>query len=328
MKAKMVKILLLKTVLMATGASISHATVELVTGDSNPVVQKTLSRAVQSRPPGLPRTAPPGIPVVTGYSGYFLGDKCTNPIPAIWQVTKPPTYGVTEYSVVWGTGTGACEGVPLSYGVMYYTWTSTDPAATKDFLEIKDISNNNIGLPIINAFNIKRPRIIINNVDLSTGIADIVLDAHGDVGFGKLTLTFTADDDNSVKLEYPVPFPAGERKLPIERTKLTKDVYKYADIKWSPFAYTIPPTNFDLKQEYTPDKPWNVQGKTRYTQYNIPHESRCSAAETSAWIVDSPNTCNFSQSTLRQKFFDETNENGSGLSILHSYVSSGQSTNI
>jgi hypothetical protein len=48
-----------------------------------------------------------------------------------WQVTTPPKYGTVQTAIVNEMGP-SCTGYTYPFNFIYYTWTSTDPAATTD----------------------------------------------------------------------------------------------------------------------------------------------------------------------------------------------------
>ncbi len=73
-----------------------------------------------------------------------------------------------------------------------------------------------------------------------------------------------------------------------------------------------------------------VIGNTRFSQYNFPYESQCSANPQPAWIINAiDNVCHYQSTTLGAQFITQTNINGTGISlgnqVLKKYSISGAS---
>ncbi len=59
---------------------------------------------------------------------------CTLISSGTWTVTTPPVNGVTATGIVWAPLPGGlCPGYTFPFGVIYYTWTSTNPSAQTDY---------------------------------------------------------------------------------------------------------------------------------------------------------------------------------------------------
>jgi hypothetical protein len=72
--------------------------------------------------------------------------------------------------------------------------------------------------------------------------------------------------------------------------------------------------------DFTGDFPFHIKvlGSFRHSQYNIPHEDRCGGDAVNAYITNA--ACRFTRTTLRQRFVDQVNLNGSGVSTDHGNV--------
>jgi len=59
----------------------------------------------------------------------YNASTCVEVSSGTWSVTTAPNYGKTSTGTVTGpAGNGACPGVTFTFGAIYYTWTSKDPA--------------------------------------------------------------------------------------------------------------------------------------------------------------------------------------------------------
>jgi hypothetical protein len=236
-----------------------------------------------------------------------------------WVVTVPPKHGTTSSKIdMRELNNGDCPGILFPFNFIVYTWTDTVP---KNKTDAFDATWTSASFVEMEHFDITKAHIEVQSVDLSnTGNVVVNIVAPDEIS-GTLTAKFIGDPISSSPQTTTEVFSAGSATMRIDRPALRKSLYSQLNMTWN----TGTP---DLQERFKPGTPWNVQGMTRYTQYNIPHESECAAGVTDAWIVDSPDTCNFTKTTLKPIFLDEVIENGTGLSLSYGYVASGEATRI
>ncbi len=95
----------------------------------------------------------------------------------------------------------------------------------------------------------------------------------------------------------------------LKRTSLAAGQYGSVVATWDNTTVTVP-VNF------------YVIGFTRFSQYNVPYESQCSANPQPAWIVyqidkSSPGYCYYKPVFMGATFISQTRENGTGVSAAN-----------
>ena len=89
----------------------------------------------------------------------------------------------------------------------------------------------------------------------------------------------------------------------LRRTSLPVGQYGSVTSTWDDITVTVPVSFY-------------VLGNTRFSQYNIPNESQCSANPQQAWIIYAIDTaCHYKSAMLGAQFIAQTNTNGTGISV-------------
>lgn len=233
-----------------------------------------------------------------------------------WTVGVQPLRGATSTEIRMGS-IGDCPGVQFPFNYMRYKWTAPASAPEKkDYFEATWRSQMFVNRE---KFNIAIAHVEVLGVDWNAGIINAKLWGRSGSS-GVVEARFTGSPVNSPTFRSTSSEGPGTIELEFDRTEVRKAKYSELVVKWR--------TNPALEGKLTPSKPWNVLGNTRYSQYNVPHESACGATTGTYWIVDSLTTCNFTPVTLRVKFATQVHTNGTGVSLSHGTLKAGAATSM
>jgi hypothetical protein len=224
---------------------------------------------------------------------------------------------------------GLCFGQLFPFGVAWYTWTGGEAALQDSFVVNAKLppppDENWVPYTVV----VKRADIHVNQVDLSTGLADINLNGSTIDTAGTITFEFeTASGTISSQTTIAYYQPANNVQVKIDRPKISKGQYTKVKVKWNTvsfrrdniYVYHV------LETTYTPPTLWNVLGVIRYSQYNVSTETKCTGALVDKWEVDSVDTCNFTAAKFKRDFLEMTDLNGTGASVNFGYIKPGWTT--
>lgn len=235
-----------------------------------------------------------------------------------WMVTAPPAHGTTATEIVTlAIPSGTCAGTPAPYNFMVYTWTDGAEGQTKDPFDATWMAGGDASSA--EHFDITKAHVKVIDVDWITGHINAKLAAPSGAT-GVVEARFTGNPVNSPLFRSTGPEGSGQIALEFDRPEVRKAKYSKVTVTWK--------TNPVLEGKLTPGTPWNVLGNTRYSQYNVPHESACGTTTRTYWIVDSLTSCNFTPVTLRRNFAEQVHINGTGVSLSHGTLKAGAATSM
>lgn len=154
------------------------------------------------------------------------------------------------------------------------------------------------------------------SVDLMAGTATTLLTGQNKAG--QLTVTIQGGQQNQTTTlgSHGTASAGASFNDPLKRTTLPVGQYGSVVAVWDNTSVMVPVAFY-------------VIGNTRFSQYNMPFESQCSANPQTAWIVFkmdfNANVCYYKAASLGSSFMSQTNVNGTGVSnsnqVLKSYAS-------
>jgi hypothetical protein len=232
-----------------------------------------------------------------------------------WSLTTPSRGTATTEIVSLELGNGDCPGILFPFNFVVYTWTDSDRVPPTDTFNGTWTSPNFVEQE---QFDITVANVRIDAVNLSTGAVRVTLTGPADAQ-GTLESQFTGGSGTSPAQVTAQTFGPGAARLLVVRPELRRSSYDRLTVKWNA---TSPP----IRGVYQPAQPWFVLGIVRYSQYNTPRESACSGATGTRWVVDSLDTCNFTEVQLNTQFANQVNVNGTGVSISNGILKTGRAT--
>lgn len=222
-----------------------------------------------------------------------------------------------------------CPGQRFYYATATYKWTAGEAGLQDTFTLFLKVPppEDQVIVPV----SVKRAAVAIKSVDFTT--ERITLDLNGSARDTSGVLTFEFETVGGVKSSQSVTGvfpPANDVSVRFDRLKIPKGSYSKLTTKWQTLTYRFgeEPVQHTVVGTYTPTKPWNILGPTRFSQYNTPHESHCTGAPTVVWKVDSVDSCNFEQVPLKSDFLAQTLLNGTGRSESFGLVKPGVATSV
>jgi hypothetical protein len=236
-----------------------------------------------------------------------------------WEITAPPSKGTTSTRIISGTlANGACPGIQFPFNMLSYTWTSADLSVKVDRFDARWVSPDFVQS---DNFVMTLASIDIGTVDMAAGMIGVQINGPTKES-GTIMIEFSGATAPATSQTTTATYPGGfSANVPFTRPVIPKGEYGTLKLTWN----TSTPATFATS---SPPRPWNVLGTIRYSQYNVPVESACSAATTNAYIVDSLSACTFTQTTLRSAFFSQVKVNGTGESLNHGIIKAGAATRL
>lgn len=135
---------------------------------------------------------------------------------------------------------------------------------------------------------------------------------------GDLSLTLSGSTQ-----DYTQTFPSlqpGSHSLNLSLPDVTADTYSAIEGTWATSIRSV-----DVSP-YTMSSPWVYFGFVRYTQYNVPHESQCSVAQGTAWLVTT--SCKFTPINISAEFISQAWINGTGISLANGILKNAAAVNL
>ncbi len=131
---------------------------------------------------------------------------------------------------------------------------------------------------------------------------------------GSPTITLTNSSNNSYSLSQATPqngtaCSGSALTYNLQRASLAAGQYGSVTATWDDINVTVPVS-------------FNVIGNTRFSQYNVPYESQCSANPQPVWVVYeiAGGYCYYQSAFMGSLFITQTAENGTGVSNAYGIV--------